>query len=149
MSKEIDWLEEASIAFHESGAQYEADVRQEDWEAAWLARHGRDADGNEDTELMTQKEKLEHALACDAHTLKLVKVYYGSDTGLVSLATPPGVLLASTEDEKKLHVASRIPRFTISDMEAERRFGPEHFWGDIMSWLCENYDWEKGCIRGE
>lgn len=39
------WIEEASIAFHESGAQYEPDTNREDWEAAWLARHGRDPEG--------------------------------------------------------------------------------------------------------
>lgn len=39
------WTEEATIAFYESGSQYELDVSQEDWEAQWLARRGRDVEG--------------------------------------------------------------------------------------------------------
>ena len=40
------WVEWASIAYHESGAQYELDVRQEDWMERWLESNGRLCDGS-------------------------------------------------------------------------------------------------------
>lgn len=47
------WVEEASIAYFESGAQYELDVRQEDWMERWLESKGRLGDGSPDPDAKT------------------------------------------------------------------------------------------------
>ena len=41
------WLEEATIAYYESGAQYELDVQMEDWTESWLENNGRLNDGSQ------------------------------------------------------------------------------------------------------
>lgn len=41
------WLEEANIAYCESGAQYEMDVRMDEWTESWLERNGRLGDGSQ------------------------------------------------------------------------------------------------------
>jgi hypothetical protein len=40
------WEEEARIAYYETGANYDSELSQADWQAQWLAKRGRDEDGN-------------------------------------------------------------------------------------------------------
>lgn len=77
---------------------------------------------------------------------QLLKVLYGDDTtGLVSLKT--GELLAAV-DYRWLSVPSAVPTVAVSDFDMQRLFGEEHCWSDVIQFLQENYNYERGALNG-
>ena len=111
-----------------SYSTYRAALRKDGELFAIVTPNGSDALSPEDAKTLV-----------DALEPKLLKVFYGQDTGLVSLST--GVLLACVDDGHYLATPSDIPSYTITDGDAETMFGEEHNWSDLIAHLRENYDW--------
>jgi hypothetical protein len=86
-------------------------------------------------------QRLHAALACDNDELRLVKVHYGSDIGLVSLRA--GKLLVATWNTGNFSVMSGIPSVSVSDLQAYQLFGEEHSWDDVILMLKNHYDWQS------
>lgn len=72
---------------------------------------------------------------------RLLKVSYGTDTGLVSLIT--GELIACVEDGKPLRTTDGIARLDIPDCDMEKLAGPEHNWTDLIAHVQTHYDWNQ------
>jgi hypothetical protein len=72
------------------------------------------------------------------NSYKLLSVSYGLDTGLVSLVTGDLLACALVGD---LSTPSNVPCCTVQDHEAEKLFGEEHNWNDVIEHLQANYDW--------
>lgn len=87
----------------------------------------------------TRKGWLEKAYDCDVDTLRLLKVYYGRDVGLVSLRR--GKILVTAEEE--ITVPSGTPQVTIHDSDMSRIYGAEHNWSDVLELLTDKYDWKS------
>ena len=86
-------------------------------------------------------QRLHAALACDNDELRLVKVHYGPDIGLVSLRA--GKLLVATWNTGNFSVMSGIPSVTVEGLQAYQLFGEDHSWDDVILMLKKHYNWQS------
>ena len=73
--------------------------------------------------------------------LRLIRVNYGNDTGLVALTT--GTLIMSTWDTSRVSVMSSVPAVDLYDDEMTVLFDEEHGWEEVILLLQQNYNWAK------
>ncbi|HUT59470.1 MAG TPA: hypothetical protein VNA25_16595 [Phycisphaerae bacterium] len=94
-------------------------------------------DGSSSEEIHPPDEEGDAYPGADLESLRLVKVCWGEDTGLVSLALRATLCYAWDFGSRQFSVPKGTPTVEITDREMDEAFGDEATWDDVPRFLVQ------------